>query len=156
MSLAYKTEQPEDMREWCRRPGRTDQDGNPIYVTEQHSKEACDVNSIIQHYKAGELIGHISRIEGRYGDVSAMDYKTALDLVTGAMSLFEELPSKIRNRFDNDPAKLLGFMEDPANRSEAIELGLINKDWTIDTDGLGEHIQEGGNVNKPDPEQPTP
>jgi hypothetical protein len=37
------------------------------------------------------------------------------------------LPANIRSRFDNDPAKLIDFMENPANREEAESLGLVNK-----------------------------
>jgi phage internal scaffolding protein len=144
------------IREWSSRPGRQDEDGKPIYFTQQHSKDACDVNSIIRRYEAGELISHVSRFEGTYGDVPSVDYHDALTLVTNAMSLFQELPSNIRKRFKNDPAELLKFMESPSNRQEAIELGLIDKDWTEATDGLGEHVQEGENVKKEPKPGPKP
>ena len=44
--------------------------------------------------------------------------------VQDAESAFAALSSKIRNRFDNDAALLLAFMQDPANEKEAQELGL--------------------------------
>ena len=36
------------------------------------------------------------------------------------------LPAKIRARFDHDPNALLQFLNDPINRDEAIEIGLID------------------------------
>jgi len=39
-------------------------------------------------------------------------------------------------------------MEHEENREEAIKLGLINSNWTDETDGLGEHVEIGDNVEK--------
>ncbi|CAJ0596428.1 unnamed protein product [Cylicocyclus nassatus] len=36
------------------------------------------------------------------------------------------LPSDVRERFGNDPAKLLAFLDDDDNRAEAVKLGLVN------------------------------
>jgi phage internal scaffolding protein len=36
------------------------------------------------------------------------------------------LPAQIRSRFDNDPAKLIDFLENEQNHDEAIKLGLVN------------------------------
>lgn len=144
------------IRKWTQRPGKQDKDGNPVYFTQQSSKEVCDINQLIIRYRAGQLITHVSAIEGRYGDVPEADYKEAMDLIAGATSMFNQLPSSIRNRFENNPGKLLGFMENPDNRAEAIKLGLISPDWTEETDGLGEHVILGENQNKTTPiEEPA-
>lgn len=137
-----------EMRKLCQRPGKRDTDGNIIYFTEQHHKNECDVNRIIKKYDRNGLITHISKIEAQFGDVSGLDFKASLDLIHNAQKMFDELPSKIRNRFKNDPYEILTFMEDPNNREEAIELGLIKSIWTEATDGLGEHVKEGENINK--------
>lgn len=141
-----KTDQ--EMRLHCQRPGKSDTDGKPIYYTEQNHKDECDVNKIIRKYDKTGLITHISKIEAKFGDMTGGDFKEAHDLVINAKRMFDELPSNIRNRFKNNPEELLTFMEDPENRDEAIELGLIDKAWTPETDGLGEHVPEGGNVTK--------
>lgn len=145
-----------EMRELFKRPGRQDKDGKPIYFTEQSHKKECDVTNIVKKYDKTGLINHISKFEASFGDTTGADFKTAQDLVTNAMSLFNSLPSEIRNEFDNSPQNLLQFMENPENRDKAIELGLINKDWTLDTDGLGEHVHEGGNVKENDLPPPEP
>lgn len=133
------------MREYCQRPGRVDDDGNIIYTTEQHHKEMCDVNNIIKKYDKTGIIGHVSKFEAKFGDFTGLDFKDANDLVIEAKQSFSMLPSKIRKRFRNSPEEFLKFFEDPNNRDEAIQLGLIDKNWTPETDGLGEHVKEGEN-----------
>ena len=50
----------------------------------------------------------------------------AYDRILDAQANFMELPSAVRERFANDPLRLLSFLEDPANRAEAVKLGLVN------------------------------
>ena len=45
-------------------------------------------------------------------------------MILNAEAMFEELPLEIKKRFDNDPAKLVEFCNDPKNLEEAIEIGL--------------------------------
>lgn len=141
---AYTT--PE-MREHCKRPGRVDQDGNPIYFTEQAHKDRCDVNKIMRKYDKSGLITHVSKFEAEFGDTTGIEFKSMMDKISSAQSSFNELPSAIRTRFDNEAYKLLQFMDDPNNRDEAIKLGLVRSTWTPETDGLGEHVPEGGNIS---------
>lgn len=66
--------------------------------------------------------------EPMYGDFSSVeDYQAAVNSVMQAQDQFMALPAQIRKRFDNDPAQLIAFMNDPGNASEAIELGLIEE-----------------------------
>lgn len=138
----------ETMRNICKRPGKVDMDGKIVYLTEQHHKDACDVNKIIRKYDKNGLITHVSRFEAQYGDVTGADFQTFQNIIAGATSKFNELPSEIRKKFRNSPQALLAFMDDPANREEAIKLGLIRNDWTDDTDGLGEHVKLEENITK--------
>ena len=50
-----------------------------------------------------------------------------MNRVIAAQDEFEALPAQIRARFDNDPAKLIEFLENSENRPEAEELGLVEK-----------------------------
>lgn len=147
----------EEMREHCKRPGTTDKDGEIQYFTEQAHKEQCDVNNIIRKYDKNGLITHVQKFEARFGDMTGPDFKESYDKIMTAIQMFGELPSAIRNRFDNQPAELLRFMDNPENRKEAIELGIIKADWTEATDGLGEHVKQGENIEKKDvPTEQTP
>jgi len=94
--------------------------------TQQQFKDQCDVNKIIKKYnKTGELT-HLRQSKGVFADLTYVgDYRQALDKVIQANKSFMELNSQTRNRFQNDPQKLIEFLADPKNESEAIELGLI-------------------------------
>lgn len=158
MSKAYAKKYPEkvkpsrttpEMREHVQRRGTVDEDGNIVYLTEQAHKDRCNINSIMAKYDKNGLITHISKFESEFGDTTGIEFKQMMDKVASARSSFEELPSKIRKRFDNDPTKLLQFMDDASNREEAIKLGLIRNTWTEETDGLGEHNKTGQHDHKP-------
>jgi phage internal scaffolding protein len=43
-----------------------------------------------------------------------------------AQNAFKTLPASIRAEFNNDPAQVIDFLNDPANRDKAIEIGLID------------------------------
>lgn len=129
-----------DMRVWCQRPGKKDKDGNIIYFTEQHHKKECDVNAIISKYDKTGLIMHVQTMEAKYGDVSGADFRAAQDLFLRAQSMFDAMPAEIKKRFNQNAGQFLEFMENPDNREEAIELGLIRGDQRAEYDGLGEHV----------------
>jgi len=131
-----------EMRIYCQRPGKKDKDGKPLYFTEQSHKKECDVNMIIKKYDKTGLINHIQTIEGKFGDVSGIEFQAMQERVASAKSSFAALPTEIRQRFKNDPAELLKFMDDPNNREEGIELGLIHAETPLDLDGFGEHVSE--------------
>lgn len=139
------------MRILCQRPGKTDEFGKILYTTEQSHKDQCNINKIIRKYDNTGIISHVSKIEGKYGDMTGLELKSAMDMVIDAKNMFDKLPSEIRKRFRNSPEELIEFMEHPENREEAIELGLIDKNWTEETDGLGEHVLEGGNEKDEEP-----
>lgn len=130
----------EELRKFHQRPGRYDKDGNPIYTTEQNVKAQCDVNNIIKRYDRSGVLTHITNIEAKFGDMTGADFQAMQNQVATARSMFSSLPAEIRNRFDNEPSKLLEFMEHEENRDEAIKMGLINPEWDSSLDGLGEHV----------------
>lgn len=96
-------------------------------LTQQQFKEQCDINNIIKHYaQTGEL--PLSKKVGQFLDVSNIqDYQTSLQTVFDAQRAFDDLPSQIRSRFENDPSKLIAFIEDDANTAEAQTLGLLSQ-----------------------------
>lgn len=143
------------MRELSQRPGTRDEDGNLVYMTEQSHKDMCDVNKIIRKYDRDGLITHVSKFEAHFGDVTGLEFKAAQDQVIAAQRMFDDLPSNIRKEFGNDPGNLLSFMDNPDNRDKAIELGLIRGDWSIDQDGIGEHVIRD-DKGKVQPQQAAP
>lgn len=95
-------------------------------LTQQHFKDECDINYILNTFGIDAL--PVNPLQPRYGDFTdVVDYHSALNAVIAAEDEFMALPANIRSRFDNDPSKLIDFMENPANLAEAQSLGLVNK-----------------------------
>jgi phage internal scaffolding protein len=95
-------------------------------LTQQHFKDETDINNILRQFNITGLLPE-SPLSPRYGDFTGIsDYQTALNQVIAAENEFMALPAQIRSRFDNDPAKLIEFLENSENKDEAIKLGLVN------------------------------
>jgi len=100
----------------------------PKTRTKQSFKDECDINNILQQYSATGMIRHMRNEQPRYADLpDDVDFQAAMNTVLQAESAFASLPSKVRNRFHNDPAEFLAFMSDPKNLEEMISLGLVKK-----------------------------
>lgn len=96
--------------------------------TQQQFKDDVDVNNIIAKYKKTGQIMHLNRKAGVYADLSNItDYATMVNQTFEAQKAFMTLPAEIRRRFDNDPGKLVAFLQDPKNLEEGIKLGLYEK-----------------------------
>lgn len=99
-------------------------------LTKQDQAEACDINRIIRQYSATGVWSHVNERaqQGVYADLaSAPDYQDALNIIARANEAFESLPASVRERFQNDPARFLDFLQDPTNVDEAIKLGLAER-----------------------------
>lgn len=97
----------------------------PSMVRPEYQKES-DVNNILRKYRETGQLPNTARQNPTYGDFSnAISYSEALNKVISAQNDFNQLSSQIRDRFANDPAKLLAFISDPKNVEEGIKLGLI-------------------------------
>lgn len=96
--------------------------------TVQSAKDTVDVNKIIYNYTKSGIVSHVNNLQAQYGDFSDIgDYQNCLDTVIKAQDAFMKLPSSLRKEFANDPAQLVEFVSNPANKEKAIELGLIEK-----------------------------
>lgn len=100
---------------------------NPT-MTQQHFRDEVDINRIVDRFLK---TGQVPSVDPRamYGDFLNVpeSYRDALDQVINAQSAFDDLPSHIRERFQNDPAQLLDFLSDDKNREEAAKLGFLTE-----------------------------
>lgn len=99
-------------------------------MTKQAFVEQCDINNILKQFKMTGMVQHMSAkaAQGRYEDLpDPIEFQDALNAVHDAQAAFASLPSKVRNRFENDPTQFLEFMGDPRNQDEIYELGLAVK-----------------------------
>jgi len=93
--------------------------------TKQSFAQECDINTIMARYNNSGELPAINQRAPEYLDVTGLDYQAAMEFTANARSLFQELPSAIRNRFGNDPAQFLDFTSDEKNRQEMAEMGLL-------------------------------
>jgi len=95
-------------------------------VTKQADLKESDINLIFKRFeKSGQLPNMILK-NPTYGDYSNVpDYQESINIVRHAEEQFLNLDVQIRNRFENDPAKFLGFVNDPKNMDEMEQMGLL-------------------------------
>lgn len=94
-------------------------------VVQQQFKDEVNLNVMVSRFGVNAVAMQATHMP-TYGDFTGVnDYKSALDAIMRADDSFMKLPPAVRERFANDPAALVDFCSDPANRSEAIDLGLV-------------------------------
>lgn len=99
---------------------------NEASMTVQSEKDSCDFNLIFERYAKTGLMTNVRREPPNFGDFSNVsDYHDALLQIQAAEDSFMQLPATVRARFENDPAKVIEFLNDPQNRSEAVKMGLV-------------------------------
>ncbi|QXP08506.1 MAG: internal scaffolding protein [Arizlama microvirus] len=94
--------------------------------TKQEFKDECDINVLMAKYLRTGQMDHVNQMLPQFQDVSEIDFQAAQNLIADANSMFEGIPSAVRNRFDNDPGKLLDWVHNPANAKEASDLGFLD------------------------------
>jgi len=103
------------------------QDNLEPSMTRQHFKDEVDINSIYRRFaQTGETPPQSFPLEVDFLD--APDFHTALNLVTQAQQSFSLLDPSVRFRHNNDPREFLLWLNDPANRKEAQDMGIVNPD----------------------------
>lgn len=121
-----ETKTPKVHNIWERRRVITDVSSKPS-LTKSEYRDECNINNVIARaLRTGVLPG--VKQEALYGDFTEVtDYATAQVKIAEAKSEFEQLPSHIKEKFDNEVTTLLDWMDDPANEDEARKLGLLPK-----------------------------
>lgn len=98
---------------------------NDLTRTIQSQKEEADINTILMRFGITGKLPQNPKVP-KYGDFTEIhDFQSALQAVKNAEDDFMALPAHIRERFKHNPQELLIFIENEANREEAIKLGLI-------------------------------
>lgn len=98
-------------------------------LTKQSDRDSVDLNLLVKRARGGEILENVRDINALVmGDFSQVqDYDQALNAINAMNEEFAELPSHIRNKFENNPQKLVEFIGDNNNYDEAVELGLIKR-----------------------------
>lgn len=78
--------------------------------TQQHLKEVCDVNYIMNRWLKTGVLDHVKQHAPVYGDLENFDLQESLNKVIKAEEAFMALPSKIRKLCGNDPQNFVDWM----------------------------------------------
>lgn len=99
-------------------------------LTIQSATVDCDINVLVKRFGIDKDPVPYAAADPRfYGDFSDLpDLATALMRVRDAEQRFRDLPLDIRTYFQNDPALLWAWVNDPANADAAVEMGLLRRD----------------------------
>lgn len=126
-------------------------------MTQINQQEDTDVNKILAKYIKTGSITHIrNQQDGVYSDlVNQPSYLEAMDTVAKGNQAFEAMPPNLRNKFDNDPHKLISYLEDPKNEQESIELGLRHRRPSEETEDHKKSKLETEKVEEPNPPTAT-
>ena len=99
---------------------------NSPSLTKQSFSEQADINSIVAKFERTGMIEN-KLTTPYYGDVSEIkNYHEALNTVREAQELFMTMDASVRNTFENDPQKLIDFLDDENNYDKAVELGIVS------------------------------
>lgn len=118
---------PEEIREQAREMCKISTQGDKI-ITKQEFKEDVNINTIMGKVRKGQVIDpaqlSFDRVP-RYGDFSEVpDLMAAHEIVNQVAKDFEQLPSEVKKKFQNDARKVVEYLSDEKNNEESYELGL--------------------------------
>lgn len=108
----------------------------PSKTDPSHAKD-CDINTIVARMKKG-IAPQLSAKEGVFLDSTGVkDLAHAFNMTREANETFAKLPSATRKRFDNDPLKMIAFMEDGSKEAleESVKLGLRERRQVKESSG---------------------
>lgn len=99
-------------------------DTGTLSPVQQHLKDEVDINTIVKRFGITHQVpaGVPGGIFGDFTDVS--DYESAVAKIERAQEGFLTLPADVRERFGNDPGKLVGFARNVPEEMLNAELGL--------------------------------
>lgn len=92
--------------------------------TQQHFRDETDINVMVQRFQRTGIPEAPPVFPGVRDFTEVHDFRSAMQAVIDADRAFAALPSGVRERFMNDPARLLDFVSDDANYDEAVRLGI--------------------------------
>lgn len=91
---------------------------------QQHFRDETDINVMVQRFQRTGVPESPPVFPGVSDFTEVHDFRSAMQAIIDADRAFAALPSGVRERFMNDPARLLDFVADDANYDEAVRLGI--------------------------------
>lgn len=94
-------------------------------LTVDSEKDSTDINRLVKSFTPPD-----PRQLQFFDTTELPDFREMQDTIVRVHDQFAALPSRLRERFNNDPTDLVEWLADPENQDEAVELGLRSKPET--------------------------
>lgn len=95
--------------------------------TQQHFREEVNINQIIAKYQKTNILTHVTKNRVRFGEfLELADHAVNLDKVAKAQQSFDQLPSQLRNQFNNSIEGFFSFIQKPENKDQCIKWGIFD------------------------------
>lgn len=118
----------------------------------QSAAPECDIYNIINQFNTTGLVTHVASGVPQYADVSEVpDYQAALAVVMEAEDQFSSLPADVRREFDNDPGRMLEFIQNPDNYDRGVELGLFSPKSDLSNSNFNVSVPSSESLVSPSP-----
>lgn len=96
--------------------------------TIQSDKSDTDIPTMMRKFASTGVLPNVRTLPpGPQAFEGIFDFQSAMNVIRQANEAFAELPSLIRERFANDPARYLEFVHNPDNAEEMVKLGIAKK-----------------------------
>lgn len=122
MSLAFARKLKEDptlkAKEFC----QIDASGEGA---KQEFKDDSDINFLLRNLKMEGVLDRVDVSRWQAGSLEQLTLQEALNIQIEATDLFEQLPSKVRKEFDNNPIKFVQGVESGKYKDLLDENGLL-------------------------------
>ena len=94
-------------------------------LAQQSFKEECDINVILRRFAVtGQLPDNV-RVPQYAEFEEAFDFMSCMNVIRAGEEAFAAMPSDVRERFANDPARFIAFANNKDNYDEALKMGLV-------------------------------
>ncbi len=101
-------------------------------MTKQSFKDECNINNIMARYQQTGIVNHFNKHAAQYKDTTGPLFTESQQIVANARSMFEELPSKVRRNFHNNPVEFLDFVNNPElTKQQLTDAGLAESPPTL-------------------------
>ncbi len=97
-------------------------DGPEDRRTKQSFRDETDINKILKRAQKTGTISHLNQHQPQYADFSNFDFFANTLMLTQGREIFDDLPSELRNEFNQSPQQFFTYVNDPANVDRLAEL----------------------------------
>lgn len=99
--------------------------------TQQNTREEADINAILKKFGVGNVAAHLAQMPPSFLDVpETMDMHTVLEIHRAADEAFMALPADTREKFGNDLARYVSYVDDRLKAKDLNSLAKLGLDVT--------------------------